>query len=383
MSSLTLTRLGRRDGALMVNQVVGAKALPGEVSEQIVAKTDGVPLFVEELTKTVLESGLLTDAGDHYELAGPVPPLAIPATLQDSLMARLDRLAPVKEVAQLGAEIGSEFPHALLAAVANRPETTLHAALDQLVSSELIFCRGIPPHAVYTFKHTMVQDVAYQSLLKSRRQQLHARIAGVLQERFPETAATQPELLAQHCTAAGQLDQAIDYWHRAGQRASERSADLEAIAHLTRGLELARTLPDPTQSARQELKLRVALGEPLVAAKGYGAAEAGATYTRALELCRQVGETPELFPAMWGLWYFYCGQGACRTARDLGRELLGLAERQTDPALLVAGHQALGPPGRIFRCAHPSEAGTSGFRPQAGSVAPPSLRRRSGSAMQS
>ena len=229
--------------------------MPAEVSAQIVAKTDGVPLFVEELTKTVLESGLLTDAGDHYELSGPLPPLAIPATLHDSLMARLDRLAPVKEIAQLGAVIGHEFSQELLAAVVDWPEDQLCPALDQLVASELVFRRGVPPDAVYSFKHTMVQDVAYQSLLKSRREQLHSRIAQVLEERFPETAETQPELLAQHYTAAGLHDQAVDYWHRAGQRASERSANLEAIAHLTRGVELARKLPDPMQSARQELKL--------------------------------------------------------------------------------------------------------------------------------
>ena len=342
VNALALTRLGRRDGAAMVDRVVGAKALPAEVSAQIVAKTDGVPLFVEELTKTVLESGLLTDAGDHYELSGPLPPLAIPATLHDSLMARLDRLAPVKEIAQLGAVIGHEFSQELLAAVVDWPEDQLCPALDQLVASELVFRRGVPPDAVYSFKHTMVQDVAYQSLLRSRREQLHSRIAQVLEERFPETAETQPELLAQHYTAAGLHDQAVDYWHRAGQRASERSANPEAIAHLTRGVELARKLPDPMQSARQELKLLVALGEPLVVAKSHGAPEAGATYSRALELCRQVGETPHLFPTMWGLWHFYLSQGACQTARELGDELLTLAEQRADPMLLVAAHQALG-----------------------------------------
>ena len=167
------------------------------------AKTDGVPLFVEELTKTVLESGLLADAGDRYELSGPLPPLAIPSTLHDSLLARLDRLAPVKEIAQIGAAIGREFSHALLAAVADRPEAELQAALDQLVASELVFRRGTPPEATYSFKHALVQDAAYGTLLKSRRQQLHARIVEVLEEQFPETAEAQPELLAHHCTAGG------------------------------------------------------------------------------------------------------------------------------------------------------------------------------------
>jgi class 3 adenylate cyclase/predicted ATPase len=342
VSALALTRLDRHEGAAMVERVVGEKALPAEVSAQIVAKTDGVPLFVEELTKAVLESGLLTDADGHYELMRPLPPLAIPATLHDSLMARLDRVASVKEIAQLGAVIGHEFSQELLAAVAERPEHQLRASLDELVASGLVFRRDVPPKAFYTFKHAMVQDVAYQSLLKSRREQLHARIARVLEERFPETAFTEPEVLAQHYTAAGLADQAVDYWHRAGQRASERSADLEAIAHLTKGLELARALPDPTQSARQELKLQVALGEPLVAAKGFGAPEVGATYTRALELCRQIDNPRHLFRTMWGLWHFYRGRGALQRARHLGDELLGLAERCGDPMLLLAAHQALG-----------------------------------------
>ncbi len=181
VTTLTMSRLGRRQGADLVARVTGDKPLPAEIVEQIVARTDGVPLFVEELTKTVLESGLLADAGDHYELAGPLPPLAIPATLHDSLMARLDRLAPVKEVAQIGAVIGREFTHELLAAVAPMSGSQLGDALDQLVHSELVFRRGAPPDATYSFKHALVQDAAYQSLLKSRRQQLHARIAGVLE----------------------------------------------------------------------------------------------------------------------------------------------------------------------------------------------------------
>jgi class 3 adenylate cyclase/predicted ATPase len=342
VSALALTRLDRRESAAMMHQLVGQKALPAEVSTQIVAKTDGVPLFVEELTKAVLESGLLRNLRDRYELAGPLPPLAIPATLHDSLMARLDRVASVKEVAQLGAVIGHEFSEELLAAVADRPEEQLRASLDQLVASELVFRRDAPPQALYTFKHAMVQDVAYQSLLKSRREQLHARIARVLEERFPETALTEPEVLAQHYTAAGLYDPAVHYWHSAGERASERSADLEAIAHLSKGLELARKLPEPEQAARQELKLQVALGEPLVAAKGFGAPEVGATYTRALELCRQIDNPRHLFPTMWGLWHFYRGRGALNRARHLSEELLALAERCGDPMMLLAAHQALG-----------------------------------------
>jgi predicted ATPase len=261
LSALPLTRLGRRDGAAMVDRVVGAKPLPAEVSAQIVGKTDGVPLFVEELTKTVLESGLLRDAGNCYELAGPLPPLAIPATLQDSLLARLDRLAPVKEIAQIGAAIGREFSYALFAAVADRPEDQLRAALDQLVSSELVFRRGVPPEATYSFKHALVQDAAYGTLLKSRRQHLHARIVQVLEEQFAETVDTQPELLAQHYTAAGLYGQAVDYWHRAGQRALARSAMAEAVAQLSKGLELLDSLPGGPERQRRELGLQLALAK--------------------------------------------------------------------------------------------------------------------------
>ena len=236
VSALALTRLGRREGSAMIDRVVGNKVLPAEVAAQILAKTDGVPLFVEELTKAVLESGLLTDAGDRYYLAGPLPPLAIPSTLHESLLARLDRLAPVKEVAQIGAAIGREFGHGLLAAVADRPEAELQAALDQLVSSELIFRRGTPPEVTYSFKHALVQDAAYGTLLRSRRQQLHARIAMVLGEVFPDQAGATPELLAHHCTEAGLTAKAVDYWYRAGRQAMARSAMIEATVQLNSSL---------------------------------------------------------------------------------------------------------------------------------------------------
>jgi class 3 adenylate cyclase len=238
VATLTLNRLGPPQGEELVHELTGAKTLPKEVRKQILAKTDGVPLFVEELTKTVLESGLLADAGDHYELSGPLPPLAIPATLHDSLMARLDRLASVKEVAQVGAVIGREFSYELLAAVAPISGAQLTEALDQLVGSELVSRRGKPPYATYSFKHALIQDAAYQSLLKSKRQQLHGRIGPVLEERFPETIEHQPELVAYHFTEARLAKQAISYWDRAGKRAIARDAQTEATAHFTRALEL-------------------------------------------------------------------------------------------------------------------------------------------------
>lgn len=292
LTPLTLNRLPRPQVAQMVGRVVGGKALPPEVVEQIVAKTDGVPLFVEELTKAVLESGLLREGEERYELTGPLPPLAIPATLHDSLMARLDRLATVKDVAQLGATIGRTFAYELLQAVSPLDEVTLQHGLRQLVEAELVYQRRVPPQATYTFKHALIQDAAYQSLLRSTRQQYHQRIAQVLVSQFPETAETQPELLAQHYTEAGLSAQAIPYWQRAGQRASERSAHVEAMAHLTRGLEVLNTLPDTPERTQQELVLQTTLGPALLATKGYAAPEVGQVYARAQELCQQVGETP-------------------------------------------------------------------------------------------
>src|SRR5262249_45404532 len=237
LTQVTLNRLPRRQAMEMTSQVVHGKALPPEVVEQVVAKTDGVPLFVEELTKMVLESGLLQEREERYELSGPLPPLAIPATLYDSLMARLDRLTTVKGLAQLGATLGREFSYGLLQAVSPWDEGTLQRGLQQLVEAEFLYQQGLPPQATYRFKHALIQDAAYQSLLKSTRQQHHQHIAQVLETRFPERCETQPELLAQHYTEAGLLAQALPYWQRAGERAGQRSANVEAIRYLTRGLE--------------------------------------------------------------------------------------------------------------------------------------------------
>ena len=241
VTALPLSRLDRDQGSAIIDRVAG-KALPTEVRNQILAKTEGVPLFVEELTKTVLESGLLIDSGDHYVLSGQLPSLAIPSTLQDSLMARLDRLAPVKEVAQIGACIGRIFQHRLLSAVTGYDDAQLEGILQQLEKSELVFRRGVPPEASYTFKHALVQDTAYQSLLKSRRQQIHAVIASELEVQFPEIAEAEPETLAHHYAAAGLPQQAVAFWLKAGQQALERSAHPEAIANLGKGLR-TRCLP--------------------------------------------------------------------------------------------------------------------------------------------
>jgi TOMM system kinase/cyclase fusion protein len=338
LTQVTLNRLPRRQAIEMTDRVAHSKTLPPEVVEQVVAKTDGVPLFVEELTKMVLESGLLREREERYELTGPLPPLAIPATLHDSLMARLDRLAAVKGLAQLGATLGREFSYELLQAVAPWDEETLQRGLHQLVAAEFLYQRGLPPQATYVFKHALIQDAAYQSLLRSTRQRYHQHMAQVVEARFPEVCDTQPELLAHHYTEAGLSAQAIQYWQRAGQRAIERSAHLEAVAHLTKGLEVLATLPDTPERAQQELDLQTTLGPALIATKGYAAPDVAQAYTRARELCQQVGETPQLFPVLWGLWYFYTLRAEFHTARELEVQCLTLAQRVQDPALLLQAH---------------------------------------------
>jgi predicted ATPase/class 3 adenylate cyclase len=342
LTQLTLSRLPPSQAEVMVAQVAGGKPLPAEVRQQVVAKTDGVPLFVEELTKMVLETGLLQEREDRYELAGPFPALAIPATLHDSLMARLDRLGPVKAVAQLGATLGRTFSYELLRAVSSLDKEMLQRALAELVQAELLYQQGVPPQATYLFKHALIQDAAYQSLLKSRRQQYHQRIAQVLAAQFPELGETQPELLAHHLTEAGSIAQALPYWQRAGQRSIQRSANLEAIAQLTKALELLETLPETPGRTRQELDLHTALGPALIATKGYAALEVEHAYARARELCQHVGETPQLFPVLFGLRLFYQQRAEFHTARELEVQLFHLAQRVQDPALLAVAHQALG-----------------------------------------
>jgi predicted ATPase/class 3 adenylate cyclase len=342
LTQVTLTRLPRRQAVELTGRVAHGKALPAEVIEQVVAKTDGVPLFVEELTKMVLESGLLQEHEERYELTGPLPPLAIPATLHDSLMARLDRLVTARGVAQLGATLGRHFPYELLQAVSRLDDVTLQRELGRLVEAQLLYQRGVPPQATYVFKHVLIQDAAYQSLLRSTRQRYHQRIAQVLAEQFPETVETEPELLAYHYTEAGLGDHAIGYWERAGERALQRSAHVEAVSHLSKGLELLARLPDTPERTQQELTLQTALGPALIATKGYAALEVEQTYARARELCQQIGETPQLVPVLFGLRLFYQQRAEFHTARELEDQLFHLVQCVQDSALLSAAHQALG-----------------------------------------
>ncbi len=342
LTQVTLNRLSRPQIERMTEQVAGGHPLPDEVLRQIVDKTDGVPLFVEEMTKTILESGHLEEVNGGYALISPLPSLAIPATLQDSLMSRLDRMVSAKGIAQLGAVLGRQFSADLLHAVSQLDAATLQRELHRLVEAELLYQRGLPPQTTYIFKHALIQETAYQSLLKSTRQHYHQRVAQVLATQFAATAETQPELMAYHYTEAGLSEEACGYWQQAGQRASERSAYVEAIAHLTQGLEVLETLPDAPARAQRELDFHTILGPALTNTKGPGAPEVEHVYARARELCQHVGDTPQLFPVLWGLWYFYLARGDYQTARELGEQLVSLGHQLQDPALLSPAKRALG-----------------------------------------
>ncbi|OBH71561.1 hypothetical protein A5682_07680 [Mycobacterium mantenii] len=339
LAAVTLGRLPPEEAAELTSRVAGGKTLPVDVMGQVVAKTDGVPLFVEELTKMLLESGLLIEHAERYELTGPLPALAIPNTLHDSLTARLDRLSPVKSVAQLAATLGRDFSYALLLAVAAWDEDTLREGLRQLTEAELLYETGLPPASTYRFKHALIQDAAYQSLLKSTRQQHHQRIAHTLESHFPETVSSQPELLAHHYTEAGLTAQAIPYWQAAGERALRRSAHHEAATHAGRGFELLSTVPNTPERAKQELSLQILLGAAIGSVHGPHSVEHN--YARARELARQVGSPPELFPALSGFQYAQILRGHMQTARALAEEFLELAQPQQDPLILAVGHRML------------------------------------------
>jgi predicted ATPase len=306
---------------------------------QIVAKTDGVPLFVEELTKAVLEGGLLVAGPQGWRLDGPLPPFAIPATLQDSLAARLDRLAPVKEIAQIGAAIGREFSYPLLRAVAGRDEPALRAAL----AAELLFRTGASPDARYTFKHALVQDTAYETLLKSRRQILHRQIADTLREHFAPTAAAEPELVAHHLTQAGLDELAIEWWGKAGDQALRRSAFKEATAHLGKAIALAdkpaasaATAPSAAP-ASDRLQLQTNLGNALIWARGHQAPETSAAFARARELASRVEDPSQRFSAYYGLWVGHLIRGEPAPMRELEELFLREATAQPDcPEALIA-----------------------------------------------
>ena len=329
VTRLTLNRLGRGPTEAIVSRLSGCQSLPPAVLREIAARTDGVPLFIEELTKAVLEAGMTA-------------PGAVPVSLYASLLARLDRVPGVREVAQVAACIGREFPYTLLAAVSPVPEAELQSALDRLTAAELIFRRGTPPETHYAFKHALVRDAAHESLLKSRRQQLHASIARALEEHFPETRDMEPELLARHYTEAGLTEQAVEYWRRAGEQALARSAMAEAVTHLTEGLAVLQGLALGQERQQHELRLQLALGQASIAGKGFAAPETGRAYARAHELCLELGNVPELFPVLYGQSVFYFQRGELREAHEIACELLRLGRERSNVAAQLIGHRMVG-----------------------------------------
>jgi class 3 adenylate cyclase len=329
---LAVSRLAGRDGAELVKQLAGDAGFARDTVYEIVARADGVPLFVEELTKAVLESGdrALTLA------ASPSPVLSIPATLHASLIARLDRLGPIaKEVAQIGAVLGREFGYDLIEPVAQRPSVELKAGLDALTEAGLVFCRGVAPHSSYLFKHALVQDAAYSTLLRARRQQLHACVAAVLERDFDNFVEVQPEILAHHLTAAGDFARAVDQWRKAGERAAERSAHLEAIRHFDHGLAALAALPEGAARDEREISVQLARGLSLFTAEGYSSAGAAEAYGRARELAELQGDPQQLFMAVYGLWQSANGAGRILDCRRLSNRLQQLTVGKADDDLLL------------------------------------------------
>ena len=346
VTPLMLSRLSQSETEQMIDQLAGGKPLPAEVAGEIVARTDGVPLFVEELTKMLLESDLIQASEGRYALTGPLPPLAIPTTLQDSLAARLDRLATAKPLAQLCATLGREFSYPLLQAVSAFDDSSLRPSLDQLVRAEFLHQRGTGSETVYTFKHVLIQEAAYQSLLKSRRQQFHRRIAMVLLDQFASEAEAHPEVVALHHTRAADFDAAVGWWQKAGQFAFRRASYAEAIAHYSSGLRVLESLPDERRRAQLELAFQVELGYSLIPLRGWGALQTAQAFSRAGELSRQIGDTPSQFRALWGVGAFHFVRGDQRKAREVAEQCMALAQQADDADALIEAHYLLG----ITRC---------------------------------
>ena len=348
VTALTINRLAQREIEAMIDRVVGNKLIPANVRQDIIERTDGIPLFVEEMTKAVLEAES-EGAAERAIGVVPSPALVVPASLHAPLMARLDRLGPAKEVAQVGAAIGREFSHPLLAAVTRKPEAELGSALDRLIAAGLLFRQGVPPHATYLFKHALVQDAAYGTLLREPRRALHARIAEALESQFTDIAENQPELLARHCTEAGQIEKAVGLWGKAGQRSLERSALVEAAEQVTRALDQIATLPSTPALRRMQIDLQVALISPLVHVRGFAAPETKAAVEQArllLEQAEALGEPPEdpllLFTVLYGVFVASVVAFNGDVCRDVAAQFLALAEKQKASGPVMIGHSFLG-----------------------------------------
>jgi predicted ATPase len=340
---MALGRLGQREGAALVHRIAKGKALPTEVLNEIIEHTDGVPHFIEELTKTVLEGGLLQEVGDRYVLAGPLPPLAIPSTLHASLLARLDRLASVKDVAQIGAAIGREFSFSMIAAVSGIPEHELAAALAKLVAAELIFQRGVAPAATYRFKHALVQDAAYASLLRGRRRVLHAAIVKELVAGGVSNTDVEPEVLAHHCAEAGKAQEAVRHYLESSKQSVARSALAEAAVMLDKALGQVALLPAGPPRDRSELEVQCARGAVLMAVKGFAAAETGKAFTRARDLWDRLDRPPKfLLRIAWGKWAFHITHSEFLEAQSIAEDLLKDSRTHGDTVGLILGHNARG-----------------------------------------
>ena len=335
-TQLRLDPLPPASAEAVLDALLGQDPSLAPLKRLLIERTEGNPFFLEESVRTLVETGVLVGEPGAYRLAQALPTIQVPATVQAVLAARIDRLPPEeKQLLQAAAVIGTEVPLPLLQAIAELPEAALHRGLAHLQAAEFLYETRLFPERAYTFKHALTQQVAYQSLLTSTRQRYHAQLAQVLEAR-PETVETQPELLAHHYTEAGLAAQAVGYWQRAGERSNARSAYVEAVAHLTKGLEVLQTLPDTPERAQHELDMQIALGQALMVTKGQAAPEVGHAYARARELCQQVGDTPQLFVVLVGLADFYRARGELETARELGEQLLALAQSQHDPERLAA-----------------------------------------------
>jgi tetratricopeptide (TPR) repeat protein len=342
LTPITLNRLERPQVETLVRRLAGGKRLPEELVAHIVGKTDGVPLYVEELTKMLLASDLLRKDLEQYVLTGPLLAVAIPDTLHDSLMARLDQMNAAKEVAQLGAVLGREFTYEMLQAISSQDDEVVKAGLERLVAAELLYQRGRPPRAKYIFKHALIQDAAYVSLLRSTRQRVHQQVAQVLEAQFVDVVEMQPELVAHHYTEGGCAEEAVAYWQRAGQQAIARSANWEAISHLDQGLEMLAKLPQAREQLERELDLQMALGSALVATRGYADARVGQVYGRCWELCQALGNQLHDFSVLRGQQVYHVARGELAEAKSLAEAVLHIAERERDATRLVGGHYTLG-----------------------------------------
>lgn len=342
MTPITLNRLEISEAEALIRNLAKGKQLPRQVVQHITEKADGVPLYVEELTKSIIASDALREEADRYEIAGSLSDIVIPASLHDSLMARLDRLPALREVAQMGAVLGREFAYDMLREIAGLDERQLRKGLQQLVADELLYQRGRLPKARYVFKHALIQDAAYQSLLKRTRQRCHERVARQLEQQFQDTLQAHPELAAHHHGEAGNFRQAVDYWRMAGEQARARSANREAIAYLKRGIDAVRQLADSPEKNQLELKLQLALGAANIVAMGHGSVDAESAYARALELCQGQGDVAELVPAMFGLWRFYVGAKTLDQTQTIAKQLSQIASTADKTELSVVSDYAQG-----------------------------------------